>query len=63
MTYEISKVVEVTCDRCGITDTFMFENAASRAYILEYLRHVERWTMGRRDCLCPKCSGIMEAVE
>ena len=55
MPKDFSKVIEIRCDECGRSETFWYDLKASRRSIIENVRHMEGWSIGRKRCVCPKC--------
>ena len=55
MMMEFSKVIEITCDKCGRKEMYWYEVSASVKTIVASVRYIEGWSIGRKRCLCPRC--------
>lgn len=57
--YDISKIIEIRCDRCGDKTSIWYPVSASVKIILKQVRR-DGWSIGKK-CLCPECSGKVKA--
>lgn len=53
--YEMSKVIEIRCDRCLSKTTMWYPVSAPVWLILKQTRR-DGWSIGKK-CICPECSG------